>query len=65
MLFSVETSIYARPRANFNISYDILLQNLVTSQSHNKGSLNCDNALKFDKCLGSTDAETPVKISEQ
>ena len=45
----------------FNTRYDVLLCNLVKSRSRETDSLNCRITLKFDRHIGSTAADVPVK----
>ena len=45
-----------------NIRKDVFSQDLVKSRSHEIGTINCRIALKFDRHIGSTAAEVPVKL---
>ena len=50
------------PGPRLNIRKDVFSSDLVKSRSHEIGTLNCRIALKFDRHIGSTAAEVPVKF---
>ena len=50
------------PRPLFTKRMDVLLQDLMNSQSHKIGCYNHRTSLKFDRHLGSNAAEVPVKF---
>ena len=51
-----------QPGPRLNILKDVLSSDLVKSQSHETGTLNCHMASKFDRHMGSNAAEVPVKF---
>ena len=54
--------IEKRTGPRLNIRKDVFSWDLVKSRSHEIGTLNCRIALKFDRHIGSTAAEVPVKF---
>ena len=55
-------TLHTASGARLNIRKDVFSYNLVKSRSHEIGTINCRIALKFDRHIGSTAAEVPVKF---
>ena len=56
------TALASYPGPRFNIHKDVLFQDLVKSRIHEICIKNFPIALKFDRHLGSTAADVPVKF---
>ena len=55
-------SVWRQAGPRLNIRKDVFPLDLVKSRSHEIGTLNCRIDLKFDRHIGSTAAEVPVKL---
>ena len=62
VLYSIIYPTRSQSGPRLNIRKYVFSQDLVKSRSHEIGTLNCRIALKFDRHIGSTASEVPVKF---